>query len=473
MNAGPPMGPAARLALSLYSLLVWALQPLLRRKLARRGRREPGYAEAVEERFGNYAAQPTAQTKGQGWIWLHAVSLGETQVAAILLPALRQQLPGMRLLLTHGTATGRAAGQALLQPGDLQLWQPWDTPRAARRFLQHFQPAIGVLIETEVWPNLAAQCRRQRIPLVLANARLNPRSLRQAQRLAWLARPAYKGLAAVWAQTQADAERLAQLSGTAPAVLGNIKFDATPNARQQAQGQAWRAAQTRPVIILASAREGEEAALLEIIKHLRPLAHIHKGMVAIHSEKSTEAEAAHTAAPDSPAQAASAVQWLIVPRHPQRFDAVAELVQASGLSLSRRSHWDASGPPAAGADIWLGDSLGEMALYYSLSRVALLGGSFAPLGGQNLIEAAACGCPLLIGPSVFNFQQAASLAQQAGAAWPAANLADAAARAVALATNPAAQAQAQAAALQFASAHRGAAQRTALALAGVLQAAGA
>lgn len=192
----------------LYSLGMWAAQPLLRRKLARRGVQEPGYLEAIEERFGHYGAGTPASS---GWVWVHAVSMGETRAAAILVRALRRQMPGMRLLLTHGTATGRAEGKALLQPGDMQVWQPWDTPGAVRRFLAQFQPAIGILMETEVWPNMVAVCQQQGVPLVLANARLNAHSLRKAERVAWLARPAFGGLAAVWAQSQADADRLRQL----------------------------------------------------------------------------------------------------------------------------------------------------------------------------------------------------------------------------------------------------------------------
>ena len=168
------------IALWLYSLALWLAQPLLKRKLRRRAVNEPGYAMAVPERFGRYA-QPVAE-QGGPLVWIHAVSLGETRAAAILLKELRIELPGMRLLLTHGTATGRAEGEKLLQPGDLQVWQPWDTRGAVRRFLRQFRPAIGILMETEIWPNLVAGCRRERVPLVLANARLNEKSRAGAQR---------------------------------------------------------------------------------------------------------------------------------------------------------------------------------------------------------------------------------------------------------------------------------------------------
>lgn len=409
----------------LYSWLIWLVQPLVRRKLARRGIQEPGYLEAVEERFGHYTSSPGARDGNT--IWVHAVSLGETRAAAVLVARLRQHLPGMRLLLTHGTATGRAEGARLLQTGDIQAWQPWDTPVAVRRFLEHFRPRLGILMETEIWPNLVVACAQRRVPLVLANARLSEKSLRKAQRLAWLSLPAYRSLAAVWAQTEGDAARLRELGAPVRGVFGNLKFDAAPDAAQLAQGRAWRAAPGRPVIMFASSREGEEAALLALLQAQRA------------------------------SGALSCVQWLIVPRHPQRFDEVADLVRAQGFTLSRRSDWQSR--PAA-ADVWLGDSLGEMALYYGLSDAALLGGSFAPLGGQNLIEAAACGCPVLMGPHTFNFEEAASLAEEAGAALRQENLAQAVTAVLTLAADPARQATLAQAANDFAQAHRGAADKT-------------
>ena len=436
----------------VYSLAMWAAQPLLRRKLARRGVQEPGYLEAIEERFGHYG---DSSPGGTGWVWVHAVSMGETRAAAILVRALRQQMPGMRLLLTHGTATGRAEGQALLQAGDIQVWQPWDTPGAVQRFLAQFRPAIGILMETEVWPNMVAVCRQQGVSLVLANARLNAHSLRKAQRVAWLARPAYSGLAAVWAQSQVDADRLRQLGAPVQGIFGNVKFDATPDAAQLAQGRAWRATRGRPVVLLASAREGEEAEFLAALKRFMPPA------PAVSAQTATNLIANDRPPADNP------VQWLIVPRHPQRFDAVAALVQEQGLSLSRRSNWGTGGTPPV-ADVWLGDSMGEMALYYGLGHVALLGGSFAPLGGQNLIEAAACGCPVVMGPSVFNFQEAATLAQQAGAAFPVPSMAQGVQLAVELAQDAARTTQVGTAAEQFAAAHRGAAERTAKAVQALL-----
>lgn len=437
----------------LYSFLMWLAQPFLRLRLAQRGVREPGYLQAQAERFGYYAGDP-CQSAGS-LIWLHAVSLGETRAAGVLLLGLRERLPGMRLLLTHGTATGWAEGTALLQPGDLQTWQPWDSPAAVRRFLEHFKPRIGILMETEVWPNLAARCQQLGLPLVLANARLSEKSLRWARHLAWLARPAYGGLSAVWTQTQDDALRLKSLGAKVQGVFGNLKFDATPDAAQLATGRAWRARLGRPVVMLASSRAGEEETLLQIVKCLQSGVKVKQAPGAMNSQTDD-------------------VQWLLVPRHPQRFDEVAALIEGHGFTVSRRSSWS-DGPPAgvgrsSVADkvpvgdnprgvVWLGDSVGEMALYYALADCALLGGSFEPLGGQNLIEAAACACPVLMGPHTFNFAEAAELAQAAGAAQRVPSMTEAVAAASVLVHHAPSLEFARQAADSFTRTHRGATER--------------
>ena len=439
--------------LGLYSLALRCLQPLMLRKLRRRALAESGYGIAPQERLGDYTCAATAP--GDQVVWVHAVSLGEAIACAPLVYALRTLLPGMRLLLTHGTATGRAQGQKLLNPGDVQVWQPWDTPDAVNKFLTHFKPVIGLLVETEIWPNLVAQCQARDIPLCLVNARLSEKSLRQARRMAWLARPAYRGLRAVWAQAPADAQRLAALGAPVQGVLGNFKFDAQPDPTKLAQGQRWRAAQGRPVICFAISREGEEALFLTVLKQKQAVALVERA----------------GAAPDLIAD----VQWMIVPRHPQRFDEVVDLCAAQGFVPSRRSQWGSEGPPVphgpadAVPSIWIGDTLGDMPLFYGLSDVALLGGSFAPLGGQNLIEAAACGCPVVMGPHTFNFAQAAELSLEAGAAWRVSDMAAAVDRALHVVGNPAQQQAAASKASDLAGAHQGAARRTAEAVQALLQ----
>jgi 3-deoxy-D-manno-octulosonic-acid transferase len=408
-----------RLARAAYSLLLRAATPAYLARLWWRGRVEPAYRLHIDERLGvaDGAATP-------GRLWLHAVSLGETRAAAPLVEALRKLRPGLRLLLTHGTATGREAGRALLREGDAQAWLPYDTPGAVRRFLQHHRPLAGVVMETEVWPNLLHAAQAAGVPMVLANARLSAKSAAQGRRFAPLLHPAVQRFSAVLAQTAADATRLREAGARAVAVVGNLKFDMTPAPALLEQGRAWRAAAAHPVVLAAATREGEEAPLL----------------------------AAWASLP------APRPQLLLVPRHPQRFDEVASLVVAAGFTLSRRSAWG-DGPPAAG-DVWLGDSLGEMPAYYAAAQVALLGGSFAPLGGQNLIEAAACGCPLVMGPHTFNFAEAAELALAAGAALRVASIE----AAVALAPELVADGRSERMSpltTAFAAQHRGAARRMA------------
>lgn len=372
-------------ALSLYSLVMRALQPLVLRKLKRRSRLEPLYGEQVPERWGRYTVPA-----GRGFLWLHAVSLGETRVAALLLPRLRAQWPDVRLLLTHGTATGREAGRSLLQPGDVQVWQPWDTPQAVQGFLDHFQPRLGLLIETEVWPNWVDACRTRAVPLLLVNARMSEASHQQAVRLRALSRPAYAGLSDVWAQTEDDARRLRDLGAPVSAVVGNVKFDLHPEGRLEAAGQSARRRVSRPVVVLASSREGEERGFLASLRQ-------------------------HP-------QALSRAHWLVVPRHPQRFDEVAQLVQAAGFSVLRRSHHPSLEEAVAqwterdANTVLLGDSVGEMGAYAALAQATLMGGSFEPLGGQNLIEPLAYGSPVVVGPHTFNFAQATQEALQAGVA---------------------------------------------------------
>lgn len=411
-----------------YNAVLRALAPWLWLRLLWRARAEPLYKAHVAERYGLYA-RPCVDV---GRVWIHAVSLGETRAAEPLLRALRAGRPDLRVLLTHSTATGRAAGQSLMQPGDLQAWLPFDTPGAVRRFLHHFKPVVGVLMETEVWPNLVAQCRAAEVPLVLANARLSEKSLRQSLRFDALMRPAAQGLTDVLAQTDADAARLREAGAGQVRVMGNLKFDITLQPAQQSKGCQWRDGLARPVVVAAVWREGEDVPLLqawsEVPASLRPL-------------------------------------LVLVPRHPQRFDEVAGLVQAAGLTVSRRSRWPEGQPDAAArvADVWLGDSMGEMVAYYALADVVLLGGSFAPLGGQNLIEPAACGRLVIMGPHTFNFTEAAELAQAAGAAERVADVAVAVQQALRWLSDPA-RVQREQAALAFAAQHRGAAERMAKAL---------
>ena len=431
-------------SLWLYAVFMRLAQPLLRRKLRKRAQAEPLYGQFIEERLGYYK-----QSACKEWIWIHAVSLGETRTAAILLQGLRQAMPHMKLLLTHGTATGREEGLKLLQDGDMQVWQAWDSPEVVNRFLTAFKPRIGLLLETEVWPQMIQSAQEKRIPIMLINARMSEKSMRQALRWKSLMKPAFAGLSAVCAQAPDDAMRLKSLGASVKGVFGNLKFDAKPDVSQVAMGRSWREQLSAPVVMLASSREGEESLWLaawQTFTKQHPEVQIH---------------------------------WLIVPRHPQRVSEVERLITASGLRVSRRSTWSQEAGLSAShlneaakdrAVILLGDSLGEMALYYSLADAALLGGSFEKLGGQNLIEAAACACPIVMGPHTFNFAEASQAAESAGAAQRADDMAAALKLAIDTVQNRPLQTQKSADAYQFAQQHGGATQHTVQAVLAELQA---
>jgi len=349
----------------LYTVLLRLALPILLLRLWWRGRAEPGYREAVPERFGIYRGE-----RPPALLWIHAVSVGEARAAEPLVRALAGAAPDHRILVTCTTAAGRETLEQLYGHAVLRAWLPYDYPEAVQAFLEHFRPRLGVLMETEVWPNLLAQCARNGMPVMLANARLSEKSARGYRRWRALAGPAFRSLAAVCAQSAADAERLRALGARGVEVAGNLKFDIAPDPAQLAAGRAWRSQVARPVILLASTREGEEKPLLD-------------------------------------AAAAARALIVVVPRHPRRFDEVAPLAQ------SRRSRQPL---PAPGDRVHLGDTMGEMAFYYGACDVAIIGGSFAPLGGQNLIEALAAGAPVVLGPHMYNFADATQLALQAGAA---------------------------------------------------------
>ena len=365
----------------LYSAFLRLLTPILLLRIWRRGASEPAYRQRWGQRLGFYGgAAPISKNA----VWLHAVSLGEMRTAALLLAEWRVREPNLQVLLTCSTATGWAEGEKLCDAQTQLLWLPWDMPGAVRRFYKRFQPRIGLLMETEVWPNLVLQAQRQRIPLYLINARLSAKSLRQALRLALLARPTYAALAGVLAQSKDDAANVQVLGAKVAAITGNIKFDIQINQTQVEEAQslkmAWGGVK---IITLASSREGEEALFLEAL-------------------------AQH-------AQGFEGLIPMIVPRHPQRFAEIKQLAEQYGWQTLPRIDFDASKAPAP-KTLLLGNSMGEMFFYYALSDVALMGGSFAPFGGQNLIEALAVHCPVVLGPYTYNFADASAQALQAGLA---------------------------------------------------------
>ena len=412
----------------LYTLAWWLALPLVLARLWLRGRQEPGYRQHWGERLGFYGRQPASATNT---IWLHAVSVGETRAAEPLIDALLAAWPACRIVLTHMTPTGRATGKSLFAKHGARLVQsylPYDTGAMPARFIRHFAPRICILMETEVWPNLIHQCNRYKVPVVLANARLSQRSLGKAQRLGKLIADAARGITLVAAQTQDDADRVRQLGVRDVVVTGSIKFDVVVPEAALATGAALRSAiGQRSVLLCASTREGEEQLILD--------AYIRSGL---------------------PAHAL----LLIVPRHPQRFDEVEKLIAAQGLAVQRRSGLAQGDAVAAATQVLLGDSMGEMFAYYAACDCAFVGGSLLPLGGQNLIEPAALGKPVLIGPHTFNF---ALVTEQAIAAGGAALVADADAlmtQASALLQDPSRLSLMGEKALAFANQHRGATPRT-------------
>lgn len=363
-----------------YSLLLYALLPFTPLKLLWRGMRQPEYRQHLAERYGFYGAKPQ-----QPVIWLHCVSLGETRAAAPLVQALMAQYPQHRILLTHATPTGREAGEQLFGDRVDRVYLPYDTPDAVARFLNHFRPAIGLLMETELWFNLIAACKARDIPLLLVNARLSERSARGYGKVANLTRQGLQSMPAIAAQTEQDAERFRQLGAEEVTISGNLKFDVKPPVDAEQGGLALRQklGLGRPVFLAASTRDGEEALILDAIQQL----HI-PGLLTV-----------------------------IVPRHPQRNVDVAELLNQRGISFMRKTTLSAQQAEVSlECEVVLGDTMGEMFMYYAACDLALIGGSLLPFGGQNLIEACAMKKPVIVGQHTYNFEWVANEAIRHGGA---------------------------------------------------------
>lgn len=407
---------SARIA---YTALIYVALPVALLRLMWRGRREPGYREHVAERLGRYDYERPSEPL----IWIHAVSVGETRAAEPLIEALLARYPGNRILLTHMTPTGRRAGEALFGDRVQRCYLPYDYPGAVSRFLEHFRPRVGLIMETEVWPNLIRAAGAHHIPVYLINARLSQKSFRRYARVRSLAASSLGALAGIAAQTAEDAQRLRALGAPRVEVTGNLKFDAAPGPDQIEHGREWRAGYgNRPVLLAASTRDGEEALLLDALEYLTP--------------------------PEA--------LLVIVPRHPQRFDEVAALLASRGIAYERRS---GGRTPAGNARVFLGDSMGEMGAYYAACDVAFIGGSLLPFGGQNLIEACAIGKPVLLGPHTYNFSEAAGQAIEAGAALRVETAEQLMRAASDLLSRPEALAQMGEHALAFSRAHQGATAR--------------
>lgn len=399
---------------SCYSVLLWLALPLIVIRLWWRSRREPGYAKGVAERFGKYANEAKMPV-----IWVHAVSVGEVRASVPLVNALLAGYPDHSLLVTCMTAAGRDAVDQAFGGKVLAAFLPYDFRFAVRRFLDHYRPCLAVLVETEIWINLLAECHRRALPVVLASGRMSQESACGYRRLSALMRPAFESLSAVCAQSEADANRIASLGAHHVSVAGNLKFDVVPDPELLAAGAVLKTSlRGRRAILLASTREGEEALLLDAFRN----------------------------------RVADDALLIVVPRHPQRFEEVAALIALAGLTCARHS----LGQSPANVKVLLGDTMGQMPAYYSAADVAVIGGSLLRYGGQNLIEACAVGVPVIIGRHVDNFSEAARLAVECGAAVQVSDAAEAAESALALLDDPVRRRAMSKAGVALCAAHSGA-----------------
>jgi 3-deoxy-D-manno-octulosonic-acid transferase len=362
----------------LYSALLYAFTPLIFGRLSWRARKIPAYGKRWRERLALYECPPTPVT-----IWFHAVSVGEVEAAFPLIQSFLARFPSSEVLVTCMTPTGSARIRAVLGDSVHHVYLPYDLPAGAARFLDHFQPKIGVVMETEIWPNLYRQCRQRGIPLAIVNGRLSEKSARGYRWAARLTAESLSAVSLIAAQTAADAERYIGL-GADPKkveVAGNVKFDVEFSDALRQQAKALRAEWfgARPVWIAGSTHSGEEEQILEALAELR------------------------RTIPD--------VLLVLAPRHPHRLNDVLGLCAGAGLSVRRRSE---SRPCERTTGVFLIDSLGELRLFYGAADVAFVGGSLIPRGGHNVLEPAAAGCPVLFGPHTFNFAEIAEQLKQSG-----------------------------------------------------------
>ena len=357
----------------VYTALLYVAAPIAFAVTLWRGVRDPAYRDRRGERFGFTDARLARPP-----IWSHAVSVGEVQAAASLIRALQQRYPDQPMVVTTATPTGAARVDALFGKTVRHAYLPYDLPGAVRRFLTRVRPRVAVIVETEIWPNLYRECGRRQIPIALASARLSEKSVRRFRRFAGLFRDALSRNITIAAQTQLDADRFIEV-GAAPAsvhVTGNIKFDVQVPQQLSDKGRALRESQfaKRFVWVAGSTHEGEEEAVL----------HAHRRLLATHRD----------------------ALLVLVPRHPNRFERVRQWLAAQGIHYVSRSTGNAV---QADTQLFLGDTLGELLLFYAAGDVAFVGGSLVAIGGHNLLEPAALARPVLTGPNNFNAPDIARL----------------------------------------------------------------
>lgn len=355
----------------LYAILTYVLLPAYALYWIFRGTVNRAYWDRVGQRFG-FGFPPI----GDGSIWVHAVSVGEVQAAIPLMRALTARFPERRLLLTTVTPTGAARVRNVFGDSVSHSYIPFETPRAVRRFFNATRPVIALIMETEIWPNLYHECGARRVPLVLVSARISPRSVRSYRKLLPLFRETLSHGIVIAAQSEADAERFRSL-GARPErtrVTGNIKFDIELPDDLVAAGAELRRRYfgPRPVWIAASTHHREEEQLLEAHRAVR------------------------LALPDA--------LLILVPRHPERFEAVGQLLARENTAFVTRT---SGSLPRSTDSVFLADTMGEVPLLYSSADVAFVGGTLVPVGGHNLLEPAALGLPVVTGPHLFNTQDIA------------------------------------------------------------------
>ncbi len=363
----------------LYNVLIHLAAPVAILAQLWRSLRDPSYRGGLGERFGfgPAIAGPV--------IWVHAVSVGEVQAAQPLVAQLRRRHPAYKVLLTTVTPTGAARARLLFGDQVLLRYVPFDLPGAVKRFFDRVQPRLAMILETELWPNLYGECGRRSVPLVLASARVSPRSVGKYRRLTSLFRKTLSYGIVIAAQSEPDAERFRSI-GAAPErthVTGNIKFDFQPPEGIEALGRRWRDENLpgRPVWVAGSTHEGEEAIVLDA--HRQVLERFPDALL------------------------------ILVPRHPQRFDVVRHLLAKRHEAVTFRS---SGNTPPPGTRVLLGDTMGELMKFYAAADVAFVAGSLVPIGGHNLLEPASVGLPVLTGPHNFNGEEIAGLLVDAGAA---------------------------------------------------------
>ncbi len=367
----------------VYRAVTMVALPLASLYLTWRSRRQPAYREFWDERFA-WSTYPLRGDRPR--VWIHAVSVGETNAVEPLLRRMLAAWPDCDVLLTHMTPTGRETGGRLVRMAPDRIHQcylPYDAPYAVERFFQQTRPTLGIVMETEVWPNVMAEAKRLGIPMVLANARESEKSRRQAARWIQLMGPAFASFSAVLAQSAEDEARLRSLGAQNITVCGSIKFDIEPDPSQRAAAKDWKARLVKPVALLASTRQGEEWLFAEALKG-RP-------------------------------ELLKRVHLLVVPRHPQRFDEAARVFSERGFSVVRRSQITDPLKIRGDVDVILGDSMGEMSFYCALADMTAMGGSFGDFGSQNVIEPAMAGSPVVVGPSTFNFDEIVKNGVECGA----------------------------------------------------------